>query len=119
MHQPLVRQRRCLISERLASETTPFFSLLPRTQHNAHNQYLHWAAAEGIPVALAFILLLAWTIYWLLRRSACWPSPSARALGLAAALGLITFLLCNCVDAISGALKVADFIGACWRRCWR
>ncbi len=79
--------------------TTSFFYALPHTQYNAHNQYLHWAATEGLPVALAFTLLLAWTIYWLLRRSQSWPSPSARALGLAAALGLTTFLCCNCVDA--------------------
>ena len=80
-------------------ETTSFFVLLPNSQHNSHNQYLHWAATEGIPVALSFILLLVWTIIWLLRRVPHWPSPSARALGLAAAVGLTTFLLSNFVDA--------------------
>lgn len=80
-------------------KSTSFFSQLPHTQYNAHNQYLHWAATEGLPVALAFTLLLGWTVYRVLRRRAHWPSPFARALGLAAALGLTTFLLCNWVDA--------------------
>ncbi len=76
-----------------------FFDKLPLTQHNAHNQYLQWAATEGIPVALAFTLLFIWTIYWLLNRSAYWRDPFARALGLGAAIGLATFLLCCLVDA--------------------
>jgi O-antigen ligase len=73
--------------------------ILPKTQQNFHDQYLQWAASEGLFVALAFTLLVSWGVYW------CWQlfrsstDPPARALGLAATAGLAIFLLCNLVDA--------------------
>ena len=87
------------LNARLLQTTKSVFGMLPFTQKNAHNQYLQWAASEGIPVALAFTVLLGWTILWLIRASPGWSSPSARALGLAAAMGMLTFLLCNLTDA--------------------
>lgn len=72
---------------------------LPVTQQNAHNQYLHWAATEGIPVALAFTGLLLWLVIrlWLISRQR--QDLFARTVGMAIAAGLMVFLLCNISDA--------------------
>ena len=72
---------------------------LPKVQLNYHNQYIHWAAAEGIPVALACTLLICWAVIWCWRRSRTTTDPLPRALALAAAVGLTAFLICNLVDA--------------------
>ena len=77
----------------------PGLKYLPKTQQNFHDQYLHWAASQGIPVAIAFTLLVGWAVVWCWRNYSTWPDPLARALGLAAAAGLTIFLLCNLVDA--------------------
>lgn len=73
--------------------------ILPKTQQNFHDQYLQWAASEGVFVALAFTLLVCWAVYWCWRLYQTSTDPPARALGLAAAAGLTIFLLCNLVDA--------------------
>lgn len=72
---------------------------LPRTQQNYHNQYLHWAVAEGWPAALALILLVCGATYWCWRQSSRWTDPFARGVGLSVAAALTIFLLCNLVDA--------------------
>jgi O-antigen ligase len=72
---------------------------LPRTQQNFHDQYLQWAASEGLLGALACTLLVCWAVFWcwrLFRNSA---DPVVRSFGLAAASGLTIFLICNVVDA--------------------
>ncbi len=81
--------------------TTPEYDLhdLPRNQRNAHNQYLHWAAAEGLPVALAFCLLLFGAVSRLWRGAWWRPDPFARAVGLSVAVALTIFLLANLTDA--------------------
>ncbi len=72
---------------------------LPKTQLNAHNQYLHWAATEGIPVALAFTVLLAWLVVrlWIVARRR--EDPFTRVVGMAVAVCLAVFLLSNVSDA--------------------
>lgn len=79
--------------------TLPELDSLPRTQQNAHDQYLHWAAAEGIPVAVGFCLLVVWAVYWCWRHAPTWSSPVNRALGWATAIGLAIFLVANLADA--------------------
>jgi len=58
--------------------TIPVLHSLPLTQRNAHNQYLQWAAAEGIPVGIGFTILVLWAVAW------CWRNalPLARTLAL-------------------------------------
>lgn len=77
----------------------PGLQQLPVTQQNYHDQYLHWAAAEGIPVALVFTWLLCWAVYWCWCRAKRWTNPFSRALALATATGMTVFLLCNLTDA--------------------
>jgi hypothetical protein len=77
----------------------PKLENLPVTQRNYHDQYLHWAAAEGFPVALALTCLVCWAVVLCWRQYPAWQNPHARALGLATAMGLTIFLLCNLVDA--------------------
>ncbi len=73
---------------------------IPRVQRNAHNQYLQWAAANGFPVAIAFTLLVVWTVAWC-GRMARRPElpPAMRTLALATTAALSIFLLTNLVDA--------------------
>ena len=78
----------------------PGLSDLPKVQRNGHNQYLQWAAAEGLPVALAYTLLICWATLW------CWRqvndrriSRYLRAIRLSLACTLTVFLLTNLTDA--------------------
>jgi O-antigen ligase len=68
---------------------------LPRTQRNFHNQPLQWAAAQGIPAALALSLLVLW-VPWVLWRRAC---RERHILGMAIAAALAIFLLTNLAEA--------------------
>jgi O-antigen ligase len=77
----------------------PRLHSLPQTQQNVHNQYLQWAAAEGIPVGIGFTLLVLWAVVWCWRHAPAWPTPLSRAVGWATAIGLTTFLLANLADA--------------------
>lgn len=82
---------------------------LPRTQRNAHCQYLQWIAAEGAPVALGFILLTLGVVGWCWRRAEIWRSPFARVLALAGAAGLTIFLFTNLADAFFWRIEGAGF----------
>ncbi|HEX2950425.1 MAG TPA: O-antigen ligase family protein [Armatimonadota bacterium] len=86
------------VAQRVTHLPIPVLQHLPRTQQNYHDQYLHWAAAEGLPVGIALAMLVCWTVIWCWRRSVC-QDPFARMLALAAASGMTIFLICNLVDA--------------------
>lgn len=87
---------------------------LPATQRNAHNQAIQWAAAEGIPVALAFTLLVGGAMLWAFRRSRQWPSPIPRAAGLALAAAMAVFLFTNLAEAHFWRSEGAGFF---WLLC--
>lgn len=97
------------VSDSLNRLANPALRRLPRTQRNAHNQYLHWAAAEGIPVALAFTALVIAATAWCWRRARRRRAPFPRAVGLAIAVSLATFLLANLTDAHFWRIEGAGF----------
>ena len=82
---------------------------LPRTQQNVHDQYLQWIAAEGLPVALGYMLLTLWATWWCWRHGRLWRSPFARALALAGAAGLAIFLFTNLADAFFWRIEGGGF----------
>ena len=77
----------------------PLLHSLPRIQRNLHNQYLQWAAAEGLPVGIVFTVLVLWSVAWCWRNAPAWPTPLSQALGWATTIGLATFLVANLADA--------------------
>jgi len=77
----------------------PLLQGLPHTQRNVHNQYLQWAAAEGIPVGLGFTLLVLWSVVWCWRHALAGRTPLSQAIGWASAIGLTTLLVANLADA--------------------
>lgn len=99
---------------------------LPHTQRNFHNQPLQWAAAHGIPAALALSLLVLGVTGWLwahglrLRRE----RTLAGILPLAIAGALAVFLLTNLPEAHFWRIEGGGFfwslaaVGAAmvWRR---
>lgn len=87
----------------------PRESTLPRTQQNYHNQYLQWAVAEGLPVAVAYTLLVLWAVVWCWRQAPSRRTPFTRAVGWATAAGLSIFLLTNLVDAHFWRLEGSGF----------
>jgi hypothetical protein len=87
------------VAAHLHASPDPRLNELPRTQRNAHNQYLHWVVAEGLPAALLYTGLVVWATVWLWRAALGWPAPDPQARGLAIAAALTIFLLANLVDA--------------------
>ena len=87
------------VAERILQMPHGGLRQLPRTQHNFHNQYLHWAAADGVPFALAMTLFTLGAVRWCWRAYRRGRSLMARTLCLSAALGMAVYLLCNLVDA--------------------
>ncbi|HOF89612.1 MAG TPA: O-antigen ligase family protein [Armatimonadota bacterium] len=74
---------------------------LPHTQRNFHNQPLQWAAAQGIPAALALSLLVLGVTGWLWRRGLRLRRERTLTaiLALALAGASATFLLTNLPEA--------------------
>jgi len=89
--------------------TIPVLHSLPLTQRNAHNQYLQWAAAGGIPAGIGFSILVIWAIAWCWRNAPAWPPGLSRALGWASAIGLTTFLFANLADAFFWRIEGGGF----------
>jgi hypothetical protein len=73
--------------------------LLPRTQWNAHNQVLQWAGAEGVPVALAFTMLVLGGVWWLWRQVHQSHTRFQQILTLSTAIALTLFLVTNLAEA--------------------
>jgi O-antigen ligase len=84
---------------------------LPRTQQNFHNQPLQWAAAQGVPAALALSLLVLWVTGWIWRRALRRRTARtlAATLPLSLAGALTTFLLTNLVEAHFWRIEGAGF----------
>ncbi len=97
------------VAARLHASPNHMLNELPRTQRNAHDQYLHWAAAEGLPAALVYTLLVVGGVVWLWRAAAGWPAPAPQALGFSLAAALTIFLLANFVDAHFWRIEGAGF----------
>jgi len=98
------------IARRLRNDVeNPGLRVLPRTQQNAHNQYLHWAAAEGIPAALCYTLLMVGAVVWCWRQAMRQRVPVPRVALFALAAALSTFLLANLVDAHFWRIEGAGF----------
>jgi len=89
--------------------TIPALQSLPLTQRNAHNQYLQWTAAGGVPVGIGFTILALWSIVWCRRNAPAWSSSLAQALGWASAIGLATFLVANLADAFFWRIEGGGF----------
>lgn len=97
------------LESRLLQQKDSIIAPLPHNQRNAHNQYLQWADAEGVPVALAFTALVWWCVCWLLRQAPKWSAPFQQTIGLAAAVGLSIFLVSNLADAFFWRIEGGGF----------
>ncbi|MHB9023228.1 MAG: O-antigen ligase family protein [Armatimonadota bacterium] len=83
------------LADRLILHGHPDLRPLPTTQQNAHNQFLQWAVAEGLPVALGYSLLLLWTVAWLWRAA----SSGEHLLAWSLLAAVLIFLATNLVEA--------------------
>lgn len=82
---------------------------LPRSKLNYHNSFLHWAAVEGIPLALAMTLFTIGAVVWCWRAFRRATTPFSRSLTLATTIGMTIYLLCNLVDAHFWRMEGASF----------
>ncbi|MHB9134726.1 MAG: O-antigen ligase family protein [Armatimonadota bacterium] len=96
-------------AQKFTSLTAHRLHRLPATQRNAHNQFLQWAAAEGLPVAMAFSLLVVWCVLWCWRNSPHWFRGFPRMFGLATAMALLIFLLTNLTETHFWRIEGAGF----------